>query len=76
MYGESDYSLELIVGLGNRPPAPTNLRVELLPRQYDSYLVKWDVIAASDLPIRGYVLLVDDGLLGEFTIAHDGSFNP
>ena len=44
VYGLSEYSLELIVGLGDRPPPPTNLRIELLARQYDSFLVRWDEI--------------------------------
>lgn len=47
-----------------------------MARQYDAFLVKWDEIVVSDLPIRGYVLLIDDGLQGEFNIAYDGSFNP
>ena len=76
VYGTSEGSLELIVGLGDQAPAPANLRVELLERQYDSFNVLWDVIAVSDLPIRGYVLLIDDGLQGDFEIAYDGSFNP
>ena len=28
------------------------------------------------MPIRGYVLQIDDGLAGPFSIAYDGSFNP
>lgn len=76
IYGLSDFSLELIVGLGNKPPAPANLRVELLPRQFSSFLVKWDEITVSDLPILGYVLLIDDGLKGDFSKVYDGSFNP
>jgi len=76
VYGLSDYSLELIVGLGEKPPAPTGLRVELLPLNFNSFLVKWDIITVSDLPIRGYVLLIDDGLSGQFKVAYDGSFNP
>ena len=76
IYGPSEDSLELIVGLGNKPPAPSNLRVELLSSKYDSFLVKWDEITESDLPILGYVLLIDDGLQGDFTVAYDGSFNP
>ena len=32
IYGLSDYSLELIVGLGEKPAAPTGLRVELFER--------------------------------------------
>lgn len=62
IYGLSPYSLELIVGLGDKPPAPQNLRVELLPRKFDTFLVKWNFITVSDLPILGYVLLMDDGL--------------
>ena len=61
-YGPSEDSLELIVGLGDKPPAPANLKTELLARRYDSFLVKWDEITVSDLPIRGYVLLIDDKL--------------
>ena len=30
----------------------------------------------SYLPIRGYVLMIDDGLKGEIQIAYDGCFNP
>lgn len=76
VYGPSDDSLVLIVGLGEKPSAPVNLRIELLSRKYDSFLVKWDEIVSSDLPIRGYVLLIDDGLQGNFRVAYDGSFNP
>ena len=68
--------MELIVGLGDQPPAPQNLHVDLLTRKFDSFLVKWDIITVSDLPIRGYVLSIDDGLKGDFKIAYDGSFNP
>ena len=50
--------------------------MELLPRQFESFLVKWDVITVSDLPILGYVLMIDDGLKGDFSIVYDGSFNP
>ena len=76
IYGFSPYSLEVIVGLGDKSPAPQNLRVELLPRKFDSFLVKWDLITVSDLPTLGYVLLMDDGLQGELNVVYDGSFNP
>lgn len=76
IYGDSDLSLELLAGLGNVPPAPQNLRVQLLPQMFDSLIVKWDIIETSDLPIRGYKLYMDDGLRGEMTVIYDGSYNP
>jgi len=64
IYGDSDFSLELVAALGNVPPAPQNLRVEMLPFMIDAMLVKWDIIETSDLPIQGYRLYMDDGLRG------------
>lgn len=64
IYGDSELSLELVAGLGNVPPAPQNLRVEMLPAMFDAVIVKWDIIETSDLPIQGYRLYMDDGLRG------------
>jgi hypothetical protein len=38
--------------------------------------VMWDIIDDSDLAILGYVLMMDDGLQGDYFIVYDGSFNP
>ncbi len=34
------------------------------------------MIYVSDLPISGYLLYVDDGLTGVFSLVYDGSLNP
>ena len=39
-------------------------------------LIKWTQVTTSDLPVYGYILLMDDGLNGDFIKAYDGSSNP
>jgi hypothetical protein len=36
----------------------------------------WDQVTTSTLPINGYILYMDDGLGGAYTIAYNGSLNP
>jgi hypothetical protein len=38
--------------------------------------IYWDAITASNLPINGYILYMDDGLGGDFSIIYDGRLNP
>ena len=75
-FGDSVYSLELIAGLGAVPPAPSQLTTTLLKETFEAFVVSWDAVTASDLPVLGYVLLMDDGLQGDFEVAYDGSINP
>ena len=75
-FGDSAYSLELIAGLGAVPPAPGQLTATLLKETFEAFVVSWDAVTASDLPVLGYVLLMDDGLQGDFEVAYDGSTNP
>ena len=68
--------MELIVGLGAKPPGPTNLRVDTFDRTFESFQVSWDAVLLSDLPVYGYVLMMDDGLLSDLSTIYDGSTNP
>ena len=75
-FGDSPYSLELIAGLGSVPPATSQLTITLLEQTYEAVMLSWDAVTTSDLPVYGYVLLMDDGLQGDFEVAYDGSTNP
>jgi hypothetical protein len=38
--------------------------------------ITWSKVTTSDLPILGYILYMDDGIEGEFSVAYNGSVNP
>lgn len=65
-YGESDYSNELIAGLGNKAIAPSAPVRDPSLVLANSMLIGWGQVTTSDLPIVGYILYVDDGLNGDF----------
>jgi hypothetical protein len=39
-------------------------------------IISWGEVTASDLPVLGYVLEMDDGFGGLFSKVYDGSNNP
>lgn len=74
-YGDSDFSHELIVGLGANAPAPTSLVRDYFASSPNSLTVVWTAVTISDLPITGYGLEIDDGLNGPFENVYDGREN-
>jgi len=53
------------------PPAPT-----LVTSTKSSIAVKWLPPTASDLPVLGYILSMDDGINGEFKPIFNGNYRP
>ena len=75
-FGDSEFTTELTVGVGDKPPAPTNFVQAALTSDPSTITVKWDKVTVSDLPILGYIVSMDDGLGGDFRTVYDGSTNP
>jgi len=75
-FGDSAASFELIAGLGAKPPAPSAPVRDPDYLDSNSIILNWGQVTGSDLPILGYVLMMDDGLKGYFSIVYDGSDNP
>lgn len=75
LIGESELrSLPTIIWAVTKPTAPT-LSIDATTR--DSCSVRWSAVTPpTDTLITGYVILIDDGLSGEFRIAHDSSKDP
>jgi hypothetical protein len=65
----------VIVGVGANPPAPESAVRDSDFESETSIQVTWTAVSASDLPITGYVLEMDDGFLGDFTEIYDGREN-
>lgn len=65
----------MIVGVGANPPAPDAVFRDLNFESETSIQVSWTNLNASDLPITGYVLEMDDGFLGPFTEIYNGREN-
>lgn len=65
-YGPSDYSFELIVGMGQKAPAPAQVVRDVFFESPDSMRVLWTQPSDNDLPVTGYLLQMDDGLIGDF----------
>jgi hypothetical protein len=73
--GDSDFSHEVIVGVGSKAPAPGAVLRDFSYESESSIKVNWTSVTASDLPITGYVLEMDDGLGGPFLKIYDGKEN-
>lgn len=50
--------------------------MDTFERSFESFQVSWDAVLLSDLPVYGYVLMMDDGLLSDLSVIYDGSTNP
>jgi hypothetical protein len=75
-YGDSPFSYEVIVGVGKDAPAPGDVTRDSEFQSEHSILVHWPAVTSgNDLPITGYVLEADDGLLGPFIVEYDGHDN-
>ena len=74
-FGDSEYSYEVIVGVGAQAPAPGEVTRDAEFQSENSILVHWPAVELSDLPITGYVLEMDDGLGGPFVEIYDGREN-
>ncbi len=73
-FGDSEYLTELTVGVGAAPPAPTNF-IEASSSSSTAKVI-WDKVTTSDLPVLGYIVQMDDGLGGDFSVVYDGQTNP
>ena len=73
-YGDSDFSFEVIVGVGADAPAPSRITRDTEFQSSESILVHWAPVL-GDLKITGYVLEMDDGFLGPFKEVYDGREN-
>jgi len=73
--GDSPYSNELIAGVGAVPPTPTPPQKNWALSTKNSSYIFWESVTTSDLPISGYLLYMDDGLGGPYTVVYDGSLN-
>ena len=73
VFGDSEPSQQVIIGLGAKPPAPTT---GPLRTPSTTMLLSWPSVTISDLPVLGYILEMDDGLGGDFVTVYDGSLNP
>ncbi len=62
--GYSDFSEISYIAYGDVPGTPT--APTLVKSTKTSITVKWAPPTTSDLPIRGYILQMDDGLNGDF----------
>lgn len=72
--GEGPKSLDSIYWAIDTPSAPT---LSIVETTRDSCTVSWNAVTPPNYSlITGYVLLIDDGLGGEFKVAYDGSINP
>jgi hypothetical protein len=74
--GDSDYSNELISGVGAPPVKPNPPHKDVEQSNETSTFIYWDRIYTSDVPMSGYMLYVDDGLTGVYNLVYDGSLNP
>jgi hypothetical protein len=75
VYGDSEFSNEVIIGIGENVPAPADVTRDSDFQSETSILVHWTAVTSSDLPITGYTLQMDDGLIGPFTEIYDGRDN-
>jgi hypothetical protein len=67
MFGDSQFSSETRIALGNLPPTPTApVKVESLS-SITSISIAWSPVVSLDgVPITGYLVLMDNGLNGNF----------
>lgn len=62
--------------MGNSPPAPSAPLKNALLSNSTSMYIYWSAVTTSDLIIKGYVLLMDDGLQGDYSEIYNGRLNP
>lgn len=67
-------SEEIRVALGFLPPAPSAPTKVEHESSATSITVEWSrVFSADGVVVSGYILFMDDGFDGEFTVVYDGS---
>ncbi len=74
--GDSEYSNELIAGVGAKPPKPDAPLKNYQESNETSSLIYWNRVTTSELPLSGYILYMDEGLGGPLVPIYDGSLNP
>lgn len=72
----SNQLYETIVGITDPPSPPSSLTNILSKSSSTSIALQWTDPPLSNLPIEGYMLYIDDGLGGDFSLLYDGSQNP
>lgn len=72
--GEGDKSLPSTFWAVNTPSAPT---LSILDTSRDSCTIQWTAVSppANSL-IEGYIVMIDNGKGGDFSIAYNGRLNP
>ena len=72
--GEGAKSLDSLFWAIDTPTAPI---LSVLKTSRDSCTMSWTAVPPPAFSlITGYILMIDDGLGGDFTVAYDGSVNP
>ena len=72
--GEGAQSLESLFWAIDTPVTPI---LSVLTTSRDSCTLSWQAVTPPQYSlITGYVLYIDDGLGGAFSVAYDGSINP
>ncbi len=72
--GEGPKSLDSLFWAIDTPSAPP---LSVVATTRESCTVQWTAATPPNFSlITGYVLLIDDGLGGDFSVAYDGSVNP
>ena len=75
--GRSPESLTLTVTATLLPDPPINVEVDWDLSSKTSLYIRWsDPLVAPASPILGYLLYMDDGLGGQFSLVYDGSVFP
>jgi hypothetical protein len=77
IYGDSEYSSETRVVLGNLPPIPlAPFKIESQSSN-NSISIGWNPVTSSDgVVITGYFVFMDDGYNGNFNQIFNGSDQP
>ena len=75
-YGSSDFSEELNVGVSSFPAKSNPVRKIGSESSETSITLEWDTSAATELPIIGYLLKINDGLSNEYSEVYDGKNFP
>jgi len=71
--GNSDYSNEMIAGIGAPPIKPSAPLKDAKLSNQTSTFIYWNRITNSELSLNGYILYIDDGLGGPFNVVYNGS---
>ena len=75
-FGVSETDAELTAGVGAKPTAPTGLAGDTVENDPTVISISWTAPASSDLTILGYLVQMDDGLGGDYSIVYEGYTNP